>query len=480
MASLLEQMNQAGIPDIQSNAESNIQSEKKSMILEMEAKGYVSPKVGVKTALGIKKPTFISRVKEDIQKRGMEWGDILERVTPLGEEGNKNQITALEAGISAVGKALQLFTQDIPMDVARSVLPTWLKEGIKTSFATSPAVKLLNAPINKEGGTVPQLVEEKYNQWKEKNPRAAIDLESFFNIATALPVIKGYEAIGEKTIEQVRQLPEAVKRMVKGNEIKNFDKILTNAENAITLKPKEISKNEYEELVGKGKISPKTATKPASYILTEEEKSLAQKYNNLLQNNDPVKNSQNVLNEIISKDAQVGEFLKKNNGIFNDSQLKSYLMKKLEPITDISIPSEERLIKAKQDLVDTFVSSVKSNKQEELWNARKVFDAKVNEKINAFSGTPTLKKDLVVNLRNGVQDFIAKNTPEGIYKGLMKDMRGLFKIQEILEIKANSEKGMSGLKVWIKNNPGKVKLVEWLGGGVIGYSILKKMGVPLP
>jgi hypothetical protein len=278
--------------------------------------------------------------------------------------------------------------------------------------------------------------------------------------------------IGTKAKTGLNKVNSGVKKVVASQTVKKELKATERALEAVTPKVNELTITDYQDLLRQGKILPKTNTSPAQYVLSDAEKLVAQKYKGLIQSKDPVKNSINVMNEIVSKDVQVGKYLEKNNGIFNSGKLKNYILDKLENVTDISV-DENRLIKVKQQLVDNFVSSLKKNDQLNLWKSRKAFDRQIEK---AFSGSPTLQNNMKKELRNSVQDFISDSTDNVTYKGFMKDMSELFNLQDVIANKATKEKALSGIKLWIKNNPVKSKIVGWsipAGiGTVIGSSLL--------
>jgi len=237
---------------------------------------------------------------------------------------------------------------------------------------------------------------------------------------------------------------------------------------AITPNANELTPDEYKDLLRKGKISPKTALKPAQYILSDEEKTTAQKYAHLLQNEDPVKNSGEIMKEIITKDDEVGKYLDtKTTQIWSKPRFKQTLLEQLKPINDVMVP-ESRLAKAKNELVSAFVNKLPKNATlKDLWTARKQFDSDIESKLNAFAGSPTLKKDMARGLRNAVQDFIAESTNEPVYKGQMKEMSKLYDLADIVDTKAVKEKGRSGIAQWLKENPSKAKALKW-GAGIVG------------
>jgi hypothetical protein len=241
---------------------------------------------------------------------------------------------------------------------------------------------------------------------------------------------------------------------------------------AVTPNTKDMSADEYQAFVRRGKISPSTATSPDKYIMSKEEIEVANRYKKLL-GNDPVKNTHNLIQEVEKKDKLVGNFLKKNNGIFNTGELKNNLTKRLESFDDLLV-SDEKLTKSKASIIDNFVKSLKKNDMESLWKARKEFDRKIE---SAFSGSPTLQKEIKKEFRNAVQDFIAEKTPNNTYKKYMKDMTQLFNLSDITNDKAVKQKGLNAIQKWIKNNPTRAKLIGWGAGtglvGTVGASILK-------
>lgn len=237
---------------------------------------------------------------------------------------------------------------------------------------------------------------------------------------------------------------------------------------AITPDTKDLTPTEYEDFLRQGKITPKTAKSPSQYILSESEKMNAQKYQHLIQDSDPVKNSINVMEDIAKKDRQVGEFLRRNNSIYSNGELKNSILERLKDVSDIMV-DETRLEKLKNTITDGFIKALPKNDMETLWMARKSFDRSI-EKI--FGSSPTLQNTIKKEFRNSIQDFIAERTPKGVYNTAMKDMRELFDLHETISTKAVKEKGRNAMQVWIKNNPTKAKILGWgstfvAGGGVV-------------
>ena len=252
-----------------------------------------------------------------------------------------------------------------------------------------------------------------------------------------------------------------------------------NALNAIIPTPKELKPTEYDKYFQSGRITPKTITGTAKIIPTDKEITLANQYSDLLQSKDPVKNGVDVLEEIVRDSNDVESYLQKQNITYNKTELKTALTEKLKPITDVFVPNEKRLTSMKTGLIDNFIEDVNSNNLTDLYKARKNYDQFIEKRLNAFSGSPTLKKDLSISMRNGVQEFITNQLGEGTYKKAMKDMTNLYDILNMLEVKAMKEKGLSIITALIKKHSVFMKLVGLatafgLGVGT-GVGVLKKI-----
>jgi hypothetical protein len=246
------------------------------------------------------------------------------------------------------------------------------------------------------------------------------------------------------------------------NKVDN--KVLAN----VTPNTKNLSNKEYEKLLAQGRITPKTNTKGSQYILSGTERETAMKYKNLITDKDPVRNLEKIYTEISTQDENVGKFLRDNNFIFNSGELKNSLKTKLDDIVDITV-DEKTLGKSKQRIVDNFIKSLDKNDAETLWKARKAFDQQIEK---AFTGSPTIQNQIKKEFRNAIQDFIAERTPDGVYKNSMKEMSNLFKLRDLVNIKAVNEKGQSAIKLWMKNNPIKTKIIGIGAPSLVGGALL--------
>jgi hypothetical protein len=234
----------------------------------------------------------------------------------------------------------------------------------------------------------------------------------------------------------------------------------------VTPDPAQLTPKQYKEALARGQITPKTATTPAQYKMSGAEKNVALKYANVI-DKDPVKTTLNINNTIADLDDEVGTFLRQNNGIFTKGELRNQLTLSLKDLTDITV-DQKSLAKAKQNLINNFIDDLDTKDMESLWEARKAFDQQIDK---AFTGSPTLQKQLKVQFRNAVQDFISQRTPDDVYSSYMKDMSNLFRLRDNVLLKASKERAESGIKSWIKANPLKAQAVGAVITGVTVYGL---------
>lgn len=236
----------------------------------------------------------------------------------------------------------------------------------------------------------------------------------------------------------------------------------------ITPRAADLTPGSYQELLNRGRITPRTLTSEPRVILSGVEKQAATKYQHLI-NDDPVQTVLSINDKIGDLDEEVGTFLRENNGIFNKGELKNVLTNALKDIDDITL-SESRLSTAKSRLVTKFVDSLKQGDYHSLWVARKEYDEAIDA---AFRGSPTVSKAIKISLRNAVQDFIKNGTPSTVYSDKMKDMTGLFKLRDLAGVIAKKERGLARWGAWARANPLKAQVVSTAaigGAGLLGYN----------
>lgn len=412
-------------------------------------------------------PGFMESLSKGLEERGRTVGQALvapSKATSYGDFVKK----VGEAGLVSAG------------EVAGGI-GDFIGEGVK-AITPKPVKDVLGWLAEKTGfsGTAQQLAKN-WEQFAQTHPNAARDLGEVFNIATLVGGAKGAEAakVPEKLGEIGAKATGAIEKAgtaAKGVFVKTPEELAAasakRATEAITPKVTDLTPTEYGDMLRAGKITPKTATQEAKYVLQPEERTLVQKYAPYLQSGDVVKDTNNVLTQIINKDTEVGSFLAKNPKVYVKTDLENALKNRLSQVSDITIP-KENLSEARKDLLDTVMSRIPESNTgrtyDKLWEFRKEFDQSINNKLNAFSGSPTLKKDMARALRNGIQDFIGKAEPK--YSPAMKEMSDMYKIIDMLETKATKERSLTGIQALIKANPKTAAALKYAGYGLLGAGI---------
>lgn len=257
------------------------------------------------------------------------------------------------------------------------------------------------------------------------------------------------------------------------------EKAAQTALDAITPNTKDLTPKEYGELLSKGRVLPKSGTDPAKYILSQKEKDLAGKFEHILQSGDPVQNINSAATEIVNKDHEVGQFLRTQTTPYVKEDLRKSISSKLSGVQDVMVDSKQ-LSSAKKKMLETIMNKLPNSNSgrsyENLWEFRKNLDQTLETQLNAFSGNPTLKKEMSKAIRNGIQDFIKSNTKDTVYANKMLDMTQLYDLIDMLKTTAVKEKGMSALKVWMNANPTKSTAIKFIIGAGLADAGLKATG----
>ncbi len=220
---------------------------------------------------------------------------------------------------------------------------------------------------------------------------------------------------------------------------------------------------EWEELVKRGLVTPKTSTRAAKYNLPKPLAETATKYSSQIKN-DPVKTVNNLRTTGKGLDKEVETMLGKTNPIFNRGELKKALLSALDDVDDIGV-DEKRLTKMKSQIVSDFVDSVEGGDVKSLWAARKSFDTFLQNK-GVFGNNPSLNNQVKRAVRDATQEFVkAKLPPEqaAFYAEHMKEMSSLYKLEELASMIAGKERGSSGLVAFSKSHPTLKYILATLG-----------------
>lgn len=220
-----------------------------------------------------------------------------------------------------------------------------------------------------------------------------------------------------------------------------------------------------------GRVTPRTLTKGQKVNLNDNELATAVRNADIIVD-DPIQTSLNIRKRTNELDSAVGQFLMQNNGIFNKNEIRAALRRGMDDVVDLSgIGDTQSMNRAKEKLINEFVSELDKNDMYSLWKARKAFDQRIGK---AFTGAPNLQKEAKKALRNAVQNFISKKTPDQTYSTYMKDMSSLYNIQELVEISIAKQRAGSVIGEKVSNVTRGLTQIGGVAGGVgAGYLLAR-------
>lgn len=245
------------------------------------------------------------------------------------------------------------------------------------------------------------------------------------------------------------------------NNIK--DKKLVSALKSITPNVADLSKKDKLALVKSGNLSQQGNLSKVKILNTKEDLRIANKFKEVLSKGDTQSKVNNLTSYIDEKDALVGNYLSQNNAIFNNAQLKKNILARInDNVIDPTLTD-----KVKNQMVDQLIARIPQNNLHGLWTGRKAFDQYFNK---AFTGNPTLKNQLVREVRNAAQDFVEGKIVDSKYKAFMKDMSDAFKVRDVLSVKAAKDIGQSKVSKALKNNPALKSALKYAALGAATYA----------
>jgi len=193
----------------------NFQSALKSGLSPQEITNYLTSKGRAQEAhdyFGIQdkkqeEPGFLSRVGEDLKKRGQDAKNAL--------MNSDNKLTGAEAILQTTGSLAggvgDVLGQGINSGI--NALPESVKDVGRSALQSKPGQAIMSGVGS---------IMNKYNSWAQQNPRAAKDLESVVNIASLIPTEKVASLATEGAEQAARSFGK--KTLQVGGEVLNTGK----------------------------------------------------------------------------------------------------------------------------------------------------------------------------------------------------------------------------------------------------------------
>ena len=421
----------------------------------------------------------------------------VESVTaPVAEPAPEPEVGFLErfGGKDSFFGKIGTFSKEATEDTIRTLIGL----GISGKNAAEDIDKFMNAERDENGKILTETDRsvdlpilgktEPFFTGKEKLPEfAGKVIEGGVVIGGSLEGAKGLPSVkkgvadllteGKKAgAEVIGAVKEGGEALLKKSGIKTAkEKIESQAAKSITPDVAGITSKEYVKLAEQGRITPKKGIfDPQTYILSEDEIALTKKYATMLQENEPIKNLNSIKSNLTANYNKTKPLVKEANAVVDRNKLTDNMIKELTAVAkkDMNI-SEDAIV----DMVESFQKFLKEGDLVELFENRNAFTTG-----KTFEGLTTTQKTLDKAARRGIKQTLEDALPSD-YKPLMDEMSDMYEIADLLDYTVKAEKGKSALKLWLKNNPAKSKIVGYgasgLGvgfGGAAIYDIFKSVG----
>lgn len=179
---------------------------------------------------------------------------------------------------------------------------------------------------------------------------------------------------------------------------------------------------------------------------------------------------------------EIKPFLQKHNSPFDPSEIEARLSKvELPDLFKADTTINNALELAKKRMMDKVRQS--GNTLEGLWEARKAFDNEAERQFPRIFGSDSSSalQNAIKEMRLSVNDFIDEKAAQKggmLFKARLRKLSDLYEAMENVADKAGSEKGMSLVQRFAKNNPTTANIVKrGLQGGaaLLGVDYLKRL-----
>ena len=441
------------------------------LTLEQLKQMGAKPKTGGLTLeqLQPKEPNIISRIGEDITKRGENY--------LAGVEAQKRiEQTPLETGVQLLGQGAGL-AFDIGGEVLKSVIDK-IPKAIKRPIE-EVAKSVLDTPLGQTGIKAISQGMDIYKEWKSGNPRAARDLEAVVNIAMLIPTGKIAGMAGKKAISTTGELAGKVATgLEKGLAEQTFKEALDIVSPKLTITKKAIALEKGKGLVTQ-KILPRKFEK-ITLAPTKQQEEMAKTVTGIVSKaKNPIDNIEAIRTEIGQVAQKVEEGLKTNDTIFNKTQLKSALNEAKEG-SRVVFGTDKTLQNSYNAIVDEMMRQTEktTGNLSGLLQARKNFDNLIEQKFPKLLSNPigdTAKQNAVLDVRRTVNDFIESKLPEGnVFKEELRKQKLMYDAIKNISQKTASSVDASAVKkamTALRQNP----LVAGVTGGILTYGALMGM-----
>lgn len=350
-------------------------------------------------------PSFLESAKNIITKRSGNLDTIADKYG-MNKQGLASSV------LQTAGEATGALT-DIGMEGVKRVLPSWIKEPIKTGIKAVAGAE----PV--------QDIAKGYSDWAEKHPEAAANLEATMNVGSVLPIEKlagaGLKATGKTASMIGKGLEESATKKA-ANILK---------EHALNLvKPIETKATKLADVArttetGKG-ILKKSIIEP-----TTKEKLMAKVVENV-PGIHPEKTFQQNYNIIAEHSKSLADKLKKEVASYKISIPRQEMINTLKNAAK-TLKNSPLIVGDAEKMANKLLSGAKSfidrnpGTAEGLFQARKDFDSWVKSQKPTIFDAKSEGALQIANreIRNGFNDLLDKKIPGVGLKGKLSEQHHL-------------------------------------------------------
>ena len=319
-----------------------------------------------------------------------------------------------------------------------------------------------NIPIL--GKTTPLFTgEEKFGEAAGKMITGGLEVGGL--LPTGKIATMGKKAVFTIGGEAKKLIPTLQKTTAKVSE-KLIDKPVNSAIKALTLTAEEMGKSQTVDALKSGLGEAGGVIKRMAVDPSKEVLKLATDLKDVIKSKNPVRNIKAMRDAIVREDTKVGNALRNIKITISPKELKATIKKSIGDITDLTA-NQKLVAKMKDQIVENMMEEMKATSKfvedgveksvksfkgtlEGIWEGRKKIDKIARERINAFGGSPTLRKEIVAKSRDAIQDFIQKKIDKANipfdYKASMKKMAEMYDAIDIFAVKAEKKMGTSALE----------------------------------
>lgn len=369
-----------------------------------------------------KKIGIVEEVGTSLSKRASNIGkEIKTAVTgkPLGP------LESLRTGLHIVGDVAGGVGDVVSggiKGIAGAVIPEPIKKGLSTVGHS-----ILNTDLGKAGLQALGQGMDAYNSFKEKNPEIAKDLESIVNIASVIPAGKAVQGTGRTVLGTVENVS---KKGVKALET-SLEKGAT--KKALNLIKPELSKAEKIIAVQKG-LATQGKLGTIKIAPSPREIEIANEVKGIIKSKKPLKNLEEINNEVTRLADEVKEEVLKNPSIYkaDKNEIKT-ILESAKNESGIVFGNDKPAYDAVINLMNSKIEK-SGNTLSGLLEARKAFDSEIKSKFGQGifgEAGDNARRNAIKDVRTKINDYISEKLPtDNVYKDSLKKQNLLLEASE--------------------------------------------------